>query len=81
MAIKISGTTVIDNNLNFVNFAGVKAGSAGTQPWNTGNKKINISDGIVYRSGSPTQAIPSPDAGAIKIDGILKAGQIIFPLA
>ena len=81
MAIKISGTTVIDNNLNFINFAGVKAGSAGTQPWNTGNKKINISDGIVYRSGSPTQAIPSPDAGAIKIDGILKAGQIIFPLA
>ena len=81
MAIKISGTTVIDNNLNFVNFAGVKAGSAGTQPWNTGNKKINISDGIVYRSGSPTQAIPSPDAGSIKIDGILKAGQIIFPLA
>ena len=81
MAIKISGTTVIDDSLNFINFAGVKAGSAGTQPWNTGNKKINISDGIIYRSGSPTQAIPGPDAGAIKIDGILKAGQIIYPLA
>ena len=50
-------------------------------PKPTEAKKINISDGIIYRSGSPTQAIPSPDAGAIKIDGILKCENVIIPLA
>lgn len=65
MAIKISGTTVIDNSRNYTGITSVQTGIAGTQTWNSGQSSINI-DGTT---------------GNIKIDGILKAGQIIFPLA
>jgi predicted deacylase len=65
MAIKISGTTVIDDSRNYTGITSVSTGIAGTQTWNSGQSTINI-DGTT---------------GNIKIDGILKAGQIIFPLA
>jgi hypothetical protein len=65
MAIKVSGTTVIDDSRNYTGITSVSTGIAGTQTWNSGQSSINI-DGTT---------------GDIKIDGILKAGQIIFPLA
>ena len=63
MAIQIGGTTVIDNSRNYVAISSVSTGIAGTQTWNSGQSSINI-DGTT---------------GNIKIDGILKAGNIIIP--
>ena len=65
MAIQIGGTTVIDDSRNYVAISSVSTGIAGTQTWNSGQSTINING----------------TTGNIKIDGILKAGQIIFPLA
>jgi hypothetical protein len=65
MAIKVSGTTVIDNSRNYVAISSVSTGIAGTQTWNSGQSTINI-DGTT---------------GNIKIDGILKSEQIILPLS
>ena len=65
MAIKVSGTTVIDNDRNYTGITSVSTGIAGTQTWNSGQSSINI-DGTT---------------GDIKINGTIKAGNIIFPLA
>ena len=66
MAIKISGTTVIDDSRNYTGIASVSTGIAGTQTWNSGQSTINI-DGTT---------------GNIKIDGILKLNSLpIIPLA
>ena len=65
MAIKVSGTTVIDGSRNYQNIASVSTGIAGTQTWNSGQSTINI-DGTT---------------GNIKIDGTIKAGNLIIPLA
>jgi predicted deacylase len=65
MAIKISGTTVIDDSRNYTGITSVSTGIAGTQTWNSGQSTINI-DGTT---------------GDIKIDGILKGEQLIIPLA
>jgi hypothetical protein len=65
MAIKISGTTVIDDSRNYTGITSVSTGIAGTQTWNSGQSSINI-DGTT---------------GDIKINGTIKAGNIIFPLA
>jgi hypothetical protein len=65
MAIKVSGTTVIDDSRNYTGITSVSTGIAGTQTWNSGQSSINI-DGTT---------------GDIKIDGILKCGQLIVPLA
>jgi hypothetical protein len=65
MAIKVSGTTVIDDSRNYAGITSVSTGIAGTQTWNSGQSTINI-DGTT---------------GDIKIDGILKCGQLIIPLA
>ena len=65
MAIKISGTTVIDDSRNYTGITSVSTGIAGTQTWNSGQSSINI-DGTT---------------GDIKIDGILKCEQLIIPLA
>jgi hypothetical protein len=65
MAIKVSGTTVIDDSRNYINIENVNTGIAGTQTWNSGQSSINI-DGTT---------------GNIKIDGILKGNQLIIPLA
>jgi predicted deacylase len=65
MAIKVSGTTVIDNDRNYTGITSVSTGIAGTQTWNSGQSTINI-DGTT---------------GDIKIDGILKGEQLIIPLA
>jgi hypothetical protein len=64
MAIKIGGTTVIDNSRNYVAISSVSTGIAGTQTWNSGQSSINI-DGTT---------------GNIKIDGILKVGKLYFLL-
>jgi hypothetical protein len=65
MAIQISGTTVIDNSRNYTSITSVSTGIAGNQTWNSGQSSINI-DGTT---------------GNIKIDGILKGGNLIIPLA
>lgn len=65
MSIQISGTTVIDNSRNYTGITSVQTGIAGTQTWNSGQSSINI-DGTT---------------GNIKIDGILKGGNLIIPLA
>lgn len=65
MAIKVSGTTVIDDSRNYTGISSVQTGIAGTQTWNSGQSTINI-DGTT---------------GNIKIDGILKCENIIIPLA
>jgi hypothetical protein len=65
MAFKVGATTVIDNSRNYQNIVSAKTGIAGTQTWNSGQSTINI-DGTT---------------GNIKIDGILKCGQLILPLA
>ena len=65
MAIKVSGTTVIDDSRNYTGITSLSTGIAGTQTWNSGQSTINI-DGTT---------------GNIKIDGILKGGQLIIPLA
>jgi len=68
MAIKISGTTVIDDSRNYTGITSVSTGIAGTQTWNSGQSSINI-DGTT---------------GNIKIDGKLlinSFSQVIFPLA
>jgi hypothetical protein len=65
MAIKVSGTNVIDDSRNYTGITSVSTGIAGTQTWNSGQSSINI-DGTT---------------GDIKIDGILKCGQLIVPLA
>ena len=65
MAIKVSGTTVIDDSRNYTGITSVSTGIAGTQTWNSGQSSINI-DGTT---------------GDIKIDGILKGEQLIIPLA
>ena len=65
MAIQISGTNVIDNDRNYTGITSVSTGIAGTQTWNSGQSTINI-DGTT---------------GNIKIDGILKGGNLIIPLA
>ena len=82
MAIQIKQVTVIDDSRNFINLASVKTGIAGTQTWNSGQSSVNIGDGILYGPGSPDGNVTAlSSAGNIKIDGILTAGQIIFPLA
>jgi hypothetical protein len=81
MAIQIKQVTVIDDSRNFINLASVKTGIAGTQSWNSGESSVNIGDGIIYGPGSPVATSPGPSAGDIKIDGILKAGNLIIPLA
>ena len=65
MTIQISDTTVIDDIRNYTGISSVSTGIAGTQPWNSGQSSINI-DGTT---------------GNIKIDGILKGGNLIIPLA
>jgi hypothetical protein len=65
MAIKISGTTVIDDSRNYTGISSVQTGFAGTQTWNSGQSTINI-DGTT---------------GNIKIDGTLIAGNVVIPLA
>ena len=65
MAIKISGTTVIDDSRNYTGITSVSTGIAGTQTWNSGQSTINI-DGT---------------SGNIKIDGVLKVGNVNIPLA
>ena len=65
MAIQISGTTVIDNSRNYINIQDVSTGIAGTQTWNSGQSTINI-DGTT---------------GNIKIDGTIKASDLIISLA
>lgn len=64
MAIKVSGATVINNSREYTGISSVSTGIAGTQTWNSGQSSINI-DGTT---------------GNIKIDGILKANQIIVTL-
>ena len=84
MAIKIKQVDVIDDSLNFINIPGVTAGAAGTQSWSTGSTKVIISDGLFYGPGSPVATSPGPNAGDIKIDGLLLINsfdQVIFPLA
>lgn len=65
MAIKISGTTVIDDSRNYTGITSVSTGIAGTQPWTLGQSSINI-DGTT---------------GNITINGKLTSGQIIVRLA
>jgi hypothetical protein len=62
MAIQISGTTVIDDSRNYTGITSVSTGIASTQTWNSGQSSINI-DGTT---------------GNIKIDGILKARNLII---
>ena len=81
MAIKISGTTVIDDSLNMINLASVQAGTAGTQSWTSGDSKVNFGDGILYGPGSPNGTSPLDSAGDIRIDGTLNVANIILPLA
>ena len=82
MAIQIKQVTVIDDSRNFINLASVKTGIAGTQSWNSGQSTVNIGDGILYGPGDPNgNVIALESAGNIKIDGILKAGNLIIPLA
>ena len=65
MAIKIAGTTVIDDSRNYTGISSVSTGIAGTQTWNSGQSTINI-DGTT---------------GNIKIDGTITAINLIIPLA
>ena len=65
MAIKISGTTVIDDSRNHIGISSVQTGIAGTQTWNSGQSTINI-DGTT---------------GNIKIDGALTASSLNLYLA
>ena len=58
-------TTVIDDSRNYIGIASVSTGIAGTQSWNSGQSTINI-DGT---------------SGNIKIDGVLKVGNVNIPLA
>ena len=84
MAIQIKSVDVIDDSLNVINMLGVRAGAAGTQPWSTGSTKVIIGDGLFYGPGSPVNTSPGPNAGNIKIDGLLlinNFNQVIFPLA
>lgn len=83
MAIQIKSVDVIDDSLNVINMLGVRAGAAGTQSWSTGSTKVIIGDGLFYGPGSPVNTSPGPNAGDIRIDGLIvinNFNQIIFPL-
>ena len=83
MAIQIKSVDVIDDSLNVINMLGVRAGAAGTQSWSTGSTKVIIGDGLFYGPGSPVNTSPGPNAGDLRIDGLIvinNFNQIIFPL-